>query len=338
MQQVKLRGTGEVREPDQLFLRGPDHSGDDTYYSAAGQGYSVALSADGNTAIVGGPWDSWPGAAWVFTRNGSLWTQQGSKLVGSGSVVGDDGSLQQRLGMARAIMQGSSVALSADGNTAILGGPDDNAMAGAAWVFTRKDGVWTQLGDKLVGSGAVVTNEPGKVKGAMQGEGVALSADGKTAIVGGPGDNTIGAAWVFSKQFARAEEKVQGGSVQDLEKIPSTSVAPTEPQAIPPDEIPETGAVDSAPLGSKAHGDDVRAAIEIALEKCGVHISPKLLSMMNIIDATRPVESREALAKVRSTFAEMDQQNGKGMGCLFVSLIYGGQTGLDQFEAIARRN
>jgi hypothetical protein len=49
---------------------------------------------------------------------------------------------------------------------------------------------FTQQGPKLVGTGAVGT--------ALQGYFVALSADGNTAIVGGPGDNShIGAAWVF---------------------------------------------------------------------------------------------------------------------------------------------
>ena len=95
----------------------------------AGQGFSVALSADGNTAIVGGPYDnSHIGAAWVFNRNGGIWAQQGSKLVGSGAV----GSAAQ----------GVSVALSADGNTAIVGGTQDNVNSGAAWVFTRNGSVW----------------------------------------------------------------------------------------------------------------------------------------------------------------------------------------------------
>jgi hypothetical protein len=95
------------------------------------QGISVALSADGNTAIVGGNGDnSGIGAAWVFTRSGGVWTQQGSKLIGSGAV-GSAG-------------QGISVALSADGNTAILGGGGDNSNAGAAWVFTRSGAIWTQ--------------------------------------------------------------------------------------------------------------------------------------------------------------------------------------------------
>src|SRR5208283_5280710 len=157
-QQSKLAGTGAV--------------------GSAGQGWSVALSDDGNTAIVGGPFDtSNTGAAWVYTRSNGVWTQQGNKLVGSGAV-----------GDAR---QGASVALSDDGNTAIVGGPFDNWNTGAAWVFTRSNGVWTQLNIKLIGGGAVGN--------ARQGASVALSADGSTAIVGGPFDNlNTGAAWVYA--------------------------------------------------------------------------------------------------------------------------------------------
>jgi hypothetical protein len=67
--------------------------------------------------------------------------QQGAKLVGAGAV----GSANQ----------GQSVTLSADGNTAIVGGPIDNSLAGAAWVYTRSGGVWSQQGGKLVGTGGV---------------------------------------------------------------------------------------------------------------------------------------------------------------------------------------
>jgi hypothetical protein len=106
---------------------------------------SVALSADGNTAIVGGPADgldldvkryAWfRGAAWVYTRRNGVWTQQGSKLVGA-----DVGASQQ----------GRSVALAADGNTAIVGGHG----TGAAWVYTCSNGVWTQQGGNLIDVGA----------------------------------------------------------------------------------------------------------------------------------------------------------------------------------------
>jgi hypothetical protein len=88
------------------------------------QGAAVSLSADGNTAIIGGNGDNdFIGAAWVFTRSAGVWSQQGPKLVGSGFV--------------RNAAQGVSVALSADGNTAIIGGSYDNAEAGAAWIFIR---------------------------------------------------------------------------------------------------------------------------------------------------------------------------------------------------------
>src|SRR5215471_1078910 len=156
------------------------------------QGASVGVSADGNTAIVGGPSDNrTTGAAWVFTRSGDAWTQQGNKLVGS-----EAGEPPLPPG------QGMSVALSADGKTAIVGGWSDNSTTGAAWVFTRSGGIWTQQGKKLVGTDALGS--------ARQGMSVALSADGNTAIVGGPGDNprdrsvpfglgTAGAAWVFTR-------------------------------------------------------------------------------------------------------------------------------------------
>jgi hypothetical protein len=56
---------------------------------AAQQRYSVALSADGNTAIVGGQYDNVNvGAAWVFTRTGGAWSQEDTKLVGAGAIGG----------------------------------------------------------------------------------------------------------------------------------------------------------------------------------------------------------------------------------------------------------
>ncbi|HXP50095.1 MAG TPA: PKD domain-containing protein, partial [Bacteroidia bacterium] len=143
------------------------------------QGMSVSISADGNTAIVGGYEDhTFIGAAWVYTRSGGIWTQQGSKLVGTGGVG--------------YTTQGSSVALSADGNTALVGGYFDNSNVGAAWVFTRSGGVWTQQGSKLVGTGAIGASE--------QGSSVSLSADGNTAIVGGYYDNSnAGAVWIYTR-------------------------------------------------------------------------------------------------------------------------------------------
>jgi hypothetical protein len=144
----------------------------------ANQGSSVAVSADGNTAVVGGYGDnSLAGAAWVYTRSAGVWSQQGAKLVGTGA--------------GGAALQGCSVAVSADGNTTVVGGYYDNANAGAAWVYKRSVAVWSQQGAKVVGTDAVGSN-------AYQGYSVSVSADGNTAIVGGYGDNSgAGAAWVF---------------------------------------------------------------------------------------------------------------------------------------------
>jgi hypothetical protein len=67
--------------------------------------------------------------------------QQGPKLVANDAIG--------------AANQGWSVAISSDGSTAIVGGYADNSNTGAAWVFTRSGGVWSQRGSKLVGTGAV---------------------------------------------------------------------------------------------------------------------------------------------------------------------------------------
>lgn len=174
-----------------VWTQGPKLVGAGAEGTNVYQGYSVALSADGNTALVGGPGDSrivdpndptkntYFGATWVFVRNGGVWTQQGQKLVGSGGEGLSD--------------QGVSVALSADGNTALIGGDTDGGGKGAVWVWTRNGGFWTQQGQKLVGSGAV--GPP-----VYQGYSVSLSADGATAVVGAMGDNDYtGAVWVFTR-------------------------------------------------------------------------------------------------------------------------------------------
>jgi FG-GAP repeat len=157
---------------------------------SAQQGQSVALSADGNTAIVGGPKDNGGvGAAWVFTRSGGVWTEQ-AKLLASDA--------------AGAANQGWSVALTSDGNTAVVGGPQDNSGKGAAWIYTRSNGVWAQQGSKLVGTGAVGNSN--------QGWSVAVSAVG--ILVGGPNDNSgIGAAWLFNPAGTQVTELIGNAAI-----------------------------------------------------------------------------------------------------------------------------
>jgi hypothetical protein len=217
---------------------------------AAGEfGASVALSADGNTALIGAPSDDFRvGAAWVFTRLGSTWSQQGSKLTGAGEV--GEGKF------------GTALALSADGNTALIGGIGDNNATGAVWVFTRSGSTWSQQGEKLVGSSPEVEgrfgqsvalsgdgatalvgcgqfyghgggawvftrsgstwsqqgsrlNPSGEVGEGSFGKSVALSSDGSSALIGAPGDDSgVGAAWVFTRsgeEWAQQGSKLTGG-------------------------------------------------------------------------------------------------------------------------------
>jgi hypothetical protein len=145
-------------------------------------GRSVGLSADGNTALIGGYFDGGPkaepqtGAAWVFTRSGSSWSEQQRLTASDETGAGQFGI---------------SGVLSADGNTALIGGPHDNLEAGAAWVFTRSGSTWSQQGAKITPSDESGNGEVGAS--------VALSSDGNTALVGGPGDGTGGAAWAFTR-------------------------------------------------------------------------------------------------------------------------------------------
>ena len=150
-------------------------------------GTSVALAADSTTLVVGADGDSGSvGAMFVFTRNATgVWSQQGEKNEGRNSV-------------SSAIYLGRSVAISANGNIAAVGGVQDSNSIGATWIFTRNThSIWAQYGIKLVGSG---------FSGSIVWQGdyntVSLSADGTILLVGGEGDNSnIGAAWAFADFF-----------------------------------------------------------------------------------------------------------------------------------------
>jgi hypothetical protein len=134
-------------------------------------GWSVALSGD--TALVcASSRDSNRGAAYVFTRSGSVWSQTAT-LTAAGGSSGD------RLGQ--------SVALS--GDTAIVGAYGRNGYTGAAYVFTRSGSAWSQTATLTAPSGA--TRD-------YFGWAVALSGD--TAIAGAAGrSNYTGAAYVFTR-------------------------------------------------------------------------------------------------------------------------------------------
>jgi hypothetical protein len=174
---------------------------------ASGEGRfaaSVAMSADGDTALIGAPGDDGGvGAAWVFTRSGATWTQQGPKLTG-GEAAGADECEVEEEGEEEAgeCGFGKSVALSGDGETALVGGPGANGNLGAVWVFVRSDAAWTQQGPALTGGDE-------HTKGHF-GRSVALSDDGDTALIGAPGDSGYtGAAWVFTRADASWSEQAK---------------------------------------------------------------------------------------------------------------------------------
>jgi hypothetical protein len=195
---------------------GPNGTGEEPDW-AGNFATSVALSGDGDTALIGASNDdNEDGAAWVFTRTAGAWSQQGTKLVGdctSTPCTGPNGTGEIATGgYSGGGAFGFAVALSGDGNTALIGADNDDHDKGAAWVFTRTGGVWSQQGAKLVGdctgtpctgpNGTGETNEgsgsDGEGSGAF-GYAVALSGDGTTALIGADGDdNGIGAAWVFT--------------------------------------------------------------------------------------------------------------------------------------------
>ena len=182
--------------------------------------YSVALS--GNTALVGAPLrDNGPGTAYVFVRRGTVWTQQAELTVSDGSgcfgnsvalfgdsaVIGapcgnnggaayvfirngtvwtQQAELRDPTPAASNDSFGISVALS--GDTALVGAIGRNNYAGAAYIFVRQGGVWSQQ--------AELDDPAPAVSGDSFGWSVAL--DRGTALVGAPFKNQFsGQAYVF---------------------------------------------------------------------------------------------------------------------------------------------
>ncbi len=140
-------------------------------------GYSVSLSGD--TAVITAPLDDdkgdASGSAYVFTRTGSIWTQQ-AKLLAVDGAEGDN--------------FGNRVSLA--GDTALIGADGDDGIRGAAYVFIRTGSTWTTQAKLLASDG--------------QGEdffGDFVSLSGDTALIGAAGDDDnggwSGSAYVFTR-------------------------------------------------------------------------------------------------------------------------------------------
>jgi len=142
--------------------------------------FGGSCSLEGPTAVVGAPHDeSQKGSAEVFTSNGTAWAH-----------------VQQLLASDRHDFDLFGWSLQISGDTLVIGAPRADAGgvdAGAAYVFRRSGGVWSEVA-KLLASDAV--------DGGRMGESVAIEGD--TIVVGGTGMSTpagipSGAAYVFTR-------------------------------------------------------------------------------------------------------------------------------------------
>jgi hypothetical protein len=149
-----------------------------TSYSALWDAFGGSVSVDGDTAVIGANGDddnqNGIGAAYVFVRTGDVWSEQ-AKIVTSDYPSFD--------------RFGDSVSVS--GDTIIIGAPHDDRFGlniGAAYVFMRTNGVWTEQA-KLQASDGVSDNRFG----------LSVSVDGNTAVIGAPHDYdyATGSAYVY---------------------------------------------------------------------------------------------------------------------------------------------
>ena len=150
-------------------------------------GYSVAISSDGTTALIGADGvNGYTGAAYVFhTSAESSWA---SRSTPTATLTNGSGSQYDYLG--------HSVAISSDGTTALIGADGVNSSTGAAYVFhASAEGSWASSSTPT----ATLTNGSGAPNDYF-GHSVALSSDGTTALIGAYGANGAnkGAVYVFS--------------------------------------------------------------------------------------------------------------------------------------------
>ncbi|MBI1761102.1 MAG: FG-GAP repeat protein [Acidobacteria bacterium] len=156
----------------QAKLSAPDAAANDAF------GDSVAL--DGNTAVVGAPFDDGSGAnqasVYVFVRSDTVWTFQ-AKLAAV------DGATSDQFGFAFAL----------SGDTLVVGAPFDDIDQDSVYVFTRSGTSWSQQ-QKLTASDGATGDHFG----------VAVALSGNTFVAGASDDNISanadqGSAYVFTR-------------------------------------------------------------------------------------------------------------------------------------------
>ena len=150
--------------------------------NAVDDGYGYAVAISGDTAVVSAYLDDTPGASdagsvYIFVRSSATWVLQ-QKLIASD--IADDAF-------------GYAVAIS--GDTIVIGSRNFQAStitdAGAAYVFVRNSGVWTQQ-QKLIATGVVPSDFFGHAV-AISGDTIVVSAYKQFTNIG----QEAGAAYVF---------------------------------------------------------------------------------------------------------------------------------------------
>jgi hypothetical protein len=180
----------------------------------SGDQFGNTLSLCGDSALIGAHFDThgggiYRGSAYVFTRSGSIWTQQ-AKLTASDGMESDN--------------FGRSVFLS--GDRALVGAPNDWHVTmgeGSAYVFTRSGSTWTEQ-DKLIASDA----------GSDDNFGFSVTLYGDTALVGAHMDDhaagtNAGAAYAFElcgSAIASSEVVRNGTPPNPLAFQPGVSTGP----------------------------------------------------------------------------------------------------------------
>lgn len=150
-------------------------------------GHAVAASSDGNTVLIGAPWDSVNGVqdagkAFLYTFSNGAWTI--THTFDDPDVTAPD-------------IFGSAVALSTDGTIALIGtrgGSADNLL-GKAYLYALINGTWVQTH---------VFDNPDPTNSSTFGtSGVALSGDGNTVLVADTGTGVSfsdeGEVYVFTQ-------------------------------------------------------------------------------------------------------------------------------------------
>lgn len=175
----------------QVYLKSSNATAEDNF------GTALALNGSGSTLAVGSPYESssatgingsqsdnsasTAGAAYVFTRSGSTWSQQ-AYVKASNTGTGDN--------------FGAQLALDNTGNTLAVGAPyeassstgvggtqsnNSTANAGAAYIFARSGSTWSQQAYVKASN----TNTNDNFASAL-----ALSSDGSTLAIGAIGESS----------------------------------------------------------------------------------------------------------------------------------------------------